>query len=132
MYQIKQVYLKECQLRQPNSPQILSEDGAPQVDVQLEIDAQSVSPETPEIVEVVISAVVTATLRERVLYEASMQQAGIFALDPSHPSLSTVLSQDCPHALFPYLRANLADLIVRAGFPPLHLQRVEFGAPKPN
>lgn len=34
----------------------------------------------------------------------------------------------CPSILYPYLRANLADLITRTGLPPVHLPEVNFEA----
>jgi preprotein translocase subunit SecB len=34
----------------------------------------------------------------------------------------------CPGMVFPYLRANVADLITRAGFPPIHLAEISFEA----
>jgi len=30
--------------------------------------------------------------------------------------------------LYPYLRANIADTITRAGFPPIHLNEINFDA----
>jgi preprotein translocase subunit SecB len=34
----------------------------------------------------------------------------------------------CPQIVFPYLRGNVADLVQRAGFPPVHLQEINFQA----
>ena len=33
-----------------------------------------------------------------------------------------------PQIVYPYLRANVADLISRAGFPPVHLTEINFQA----
>jgi len=32
----------------------------------------------------------------------------------------------CPNIIYPYLRANIADTITRAGFPPIHLTEINF------
>jgi len=32
----------------------------------------------------------------------------------------------CPNIVYPYLRANIADVITRAGFPPIHLSEINF------
>jgi preprotein translocase subunit SecB len=34
----------------------------------------------------------------------------------------------CPNVIYPYLRANVADVIQRAGFPPIHLAEINFEA----
>ena len=34
----------------------------------------------------------------------------------------------CPTILFPYLRSNIADMISRAGFQPVHLSEINFHA----
>jgi preprotein translocase subunit SecB len=34
----------------------------------------------------------------------------------------------CPTILFPYLRSNIADMISRAGFQPVHLAEINFHA----
>ncbi|MEO8407586.1 MAG: protein-export chaperone SecB, partial [Oxalobacteraceae bacterium] len=31
-----------------------------------------------------------------------------------------------PNIVYPYLRANIADAITRAGFPPVHLSEINF------
>ena len=37
-----------------------------------------------------------------------------------------MLGIGCPNIVYPYLRANLADAITRAGFPPVHLAEINF------
>jgi preprotein translocase subunit SecB len=32
----------------------------------------------------------------------------------------------CPTILYPYLRSNMADIISRAGFQPIHLNEINF------
>ncbi|MCU0765351.1 MAG: protein-export chaperone SecB, partial [Burkholderiaceae bacterium] len=34
----------------------------------------------------------------------------------------------CPNIVYPYLRANVADLISRTGLPPIHLAEINFEA----
>jgi preprotein translocase subunit SecB len=34
----------------------------------------------------------------------------------------------CPQIVYPYLRSNVADLIQRSGFPPVHLSEINFQA----
>jgi len=37
-----------------------------------------------------------------------------------------VLAIHCPNVLFPYARETIADAITRAGFPPVHLDPINF------
>jgi preprotein translocase subunit SecB len=39
-----------------------------------------------------------------------------------------VLNVVCPNIVYPYLRANVADLINRSGLPPVHLAEINFEA----
>jgi preprotein translocase subunit SecB len=40
--------------------------------------------------------------------------------------LDPLLGIGCPNIVYPYLRANIADAITRAGFPPVHLSEINF------
>jgi preprotein translocase subunit SecB len=42
--------------------------------------------------------------------------------------MGPVMGIACPQIVYPYLRANVADLITRAGFPPVHLAEINFQA----
>ena len=37
--------------------------------------------------------------------------------------MAPLLGIACPQIVYPYLRGNIADVITRAGFPPVHLSR---------
>mgnify|MGYP003354018761 CR=1 FL=1 len=39
-----------------------------------------------------------------------------------------VIGVACPQIIYPYLRGNVADVITRAGFPPVHLAEINFQA----
>jgi preprotein translocase subunit SecB len=40
--------------------------------------------------------------------------------------MDPLLGITCPNILYPYLRANIADIETRAGFPPIHLTEINF------
>ncbi|MEO8674860.1 MAG: protein-export chaperone SecB, partial [Casimicrobiaceae bacterium] len=66
---------------------------------------------------------------DRTLFLVEASQAGIFTirgLAPEH--LQPVIAINCPNVLFPYLRETLADMVGRAGFPPVHLAPINFEA----
>lgn len=53
---------------------------------------------------------------------------GMFTFDgePDEQTLKNVSSINAPAIIFPYIRETIADLTRRAGFPPLHLQPINF------
>lgn len=54
-------------------------------------------------------------------------QSGLFAIHGIPlEALQHVTNVVCPAMVYPYLRANLADLMNRANVPPVHLPEVNF------
>ncbi|MEX8497137.1 MAG: protein-export chaperone SecB [Leptothrix ochracea] len=127
VFQIQRVYLKDLSLEQPNSPQILTEQGQPQVDVNLGIEVQ---PLIDGVFEVTVVATVTAKLDDqRTMFLVEAKEAGIFEVrNIPEDQIQPVLAIACPSIIYPYLRAVVADIITRAGFPPVHLAEVNFQA----
>ena len=56
-----------------------------------------------------------------------VSQAGIFTLrNIPQGDMDAVLAIACPNILFPYVREVVSDIVVRAGFPPVVLNPVNF------
>ena len=70
---------------------------------------------------------VTTRVEDKVLFLIEAQQAGIFELKniPAE-QVEPMLAIACPSIIYPYLRSNIADLIGRAGFQPIHLSEINF------
>ena len=126
VFQIQRVYLKECSLEQPNSPAILLEQEQPVVDIQLGVDA---TPAADGIYEVTVTATVTTKIQDRTVFLVEARQAGIFEIrNLTQEQMAPIMGIACPQIVYPYLRANVADLITRAGFPPVNLAEINFQA----
>lgn len=124
--QIRRVYLKEASLEQPNSPAILLEEQVPEVDIQMGVDAEPLSDDT---YEVAVRVTVHAKIAEKTVFLVEAKQAGIFQIaNFAQDQMGMVLGIACPHIVYPYLRSNVADLIQRAGFPPVNLAEINFQA----
>lgn len=126
VFQLQRVYLKDVSLELPNAPQIFLEQEAPQVDVQLEVTHDKV---IEGIYEVAVRVTTTARLKDKVLFLVECKQAGIFEMRgiPSE-QFDAIVGVVCPGIVYPYLRANVADLINRTGLPPIHLAEINFEA----
>ncbi len=126
IFQIQRVYLKEASLEQPNSPAILLEQESPTVDIQLGVNA---SPVAEGIFEVSVTATVQTKIKEKTVFLVEVTQAGIFEIRHlPEEQMGQIMGIACPQIVYPYLRGNVADLISRAGFPPVHLSEINFQA----
>ncbi|QWE04378.1 protein-export chaperone SecB [Polynucleobacter sp. JS-JIR-II-50] len=123
-FRIQRIYLKDVSLEQPNAPQILLVASEPQVQVEIDI---SVAPLSEGIFEVALSSTVTAKVDTKVLFLVEAKQAGIFEFSNIPvEQIDPMLGIACPTILYPYLRSNIADIISRAGFQPIHLNEINF------
>jgi preprotein translocase subunit SecB len=124
VFQIQRVYLKEASLEQPNSPAILLEQEQPSVDIQLGIEA---APVADGIFEVCVTATVQTKVKDRTVFLVEAKQAGIFEIrNLPDEQIGQIMGIACPQIVYPYLRGNVADLIQRGGFPPVHLSEINF------
>ena len=76
-FAIQRIYLKDLSLELPNAPQILLEQGQPQIDVQLNLHAE---PVVEGIYEVAVTATVTTKVKDKTLFLVEAKQAGIFEI----------------------------------------------------
>ncbi len=126
VFQIQRVYMKEASLEQPNSPAILLEQEQPTVDIQLGVEGQ---PAADGVYEVCVTATVHTKIKDRTVFLAEVKQAGIFEVRHlPEDQMGPIMGIACPQIVYPYLRGNMADLIQRAGFPPVHLAEINFQA----
>ena len=126
VFQIQRVYLKDLSLEQPNSPRILMEQAQPQVEINLGVQAEGVA---DGIFEVTVTATVTTKAGDKTVFLVEAKQAGIFEIrNLPEDQMGAILGIACPQIVYPYLRGNVADVIQRGGFPPVHLAEINFQA----
>lgn len=126
VFQIQRVYLKDVSLEQPNSPAILLDPEQPSVDIQLGVET---SPVADGLFEVTVTATVHTKINDKTVFLVEAKQAGIFEVrNVEADQLGSILGIACPQIIYPYLRGNVADVIQRGGFPPVHLAEINFQA----
>lgn len=126
VFQIQRVYLKDMSLEQPNSPDILLNAEQPAVDIQLGVEA---TPVADGLFEIVVTATVHAKIADKTVFLVEAKQAGIFELrNMPQDQMGPILGIACPQIVYPYLRGNVADIVQRGGFPPVHLAEINFQA----
>ena len=63
------------------------------------------------------------------MFLVEAKQAGIFEVrNIPEDQMGAIMGIACPQIVYPYLRGNVADVINRAGFPPVHLAEINFQA----
>jgi preprotein translocase subunit SecB len=126
VFQIQRVYLKEASLEQPNSPGILLEQASPSVDIQLGVEG---TPIADGMYEVAVTATVHTKIDDKTVFLVEAKQAGIFEIRHlPQEQMGAIMGIACPQIIYPYLRSNVADIIQRGGFPPVHMSEINFQA----
>lgn len=126
VFLIQRLYLKDLSLEQPNSPAILLSQEQPAVDIQIGLDSEQVA---DGVYEITVTATVTAKITDQTMFLVEAKQAGIFEIrHMPEGQLQPITGIACPQIIYPYLRSNVADVIQRAGFPPVHMAEINFQA----
>jgi preprotein translocase subunit SecB len=124
LFNIEKIYVKDLSLEIPHAPAVFLEREAPQVELQLNSQAEPVG---EEVFEVTITITVTSKLKDKTMFLIEAKQAGIFRIRNVPPAdLEPVLAVVCPNMLYPYLREVVSETSVRAGFAPVLLSPINF------
>ena len=125
-FAIEKLYVKDLSVEVPNAPAVFTENGNPEINLQLQTAGTKIS---DDLYEAVLTTTVTAKTGEKTLFLVEVRQAGVFRIrNIPEENLEPLLSIACPNVLFPYAREAVSDSINRAGFPPVLLQPVNFEA----
>lgn len=124
---LERLYLKDASFESPRSPAVFGEAWKPEF--QLDVNTR-----TNRLGDDRFEVVLSATLRARgegggTAYIAEIQQAGVFHVAGlADDARQRVLGTLCPGTLFPYVRETVDNLVVKGGFPAVHLAPVNFDA----
>ncbi len=126
VFNIEKLYVKDLSVEVPNAPAIYLEREAPQIDVNMSTESSALG---ENLYLASITVTVTAKTGDKTMFLVECTEAGIFRIDHvPQDQLPMVLGIGCPNIVFPYLRETVSDVVIRAGFPPLLLNPVNFEA----
>lgn len=126
IFQLQTIYLKDLSLEQPNSPAIFLEQKMPDLQITVNVGVEALAETT---YETTVTVTLTAKVGDKTAYLIEAKQAGIFEVrNLPKETLDQVLYITCASIVYPYLRANVADIVLRSGFPPVHLVEINFEA----
>ena len=119
-------YVKDLSVESPNSPQCFQWQTQPQVDVQFTINVEKVA---DDVHEVTLKINVGARADQGVQFLVDLSYAGLFGVrNFPEEAMGPFFLVEAPRLIFPFARQIIADAIQNAGFPPLLLEPIDFGA----
>ncbi len=126
IFNLQRVYLKDCSLEIPEAPTIFIEGAEPKL--QFELDTADIEL-GQDLCEVSIRCTVTCHMGDKVGFLIEATQSAIFEIKGVSDEQRVMLKGiSCPNIVYPYLRANMADVVQRSSFPPVHLAEINWEA----
>lgn len=125
-FNIQRIYTKDVSFESPKTPQLFSEQWAPEVKMELNSNA---TPVNETLFEVALKVTVTVQQKDAIAFLIEVVQAGLFTLKDFSPAQrSQMLGSFCPNILYPYAREAVSHLAAQGGFPALYLTPINFDA----
>lgn len=125
-FNLQRIYLKDLSLEIPDAPAVFIDNAEPRLEFQIDTQEKILA---DNLHEVTVRCTVTCRLGDKVGFLVEASQAGIFEISGvTGEQLALLKGISCPSIIYPYLRANIADVIQRASFPPVHLAELNWEA----
>jgi preprotein translocase subunit SecB len=118
-------YVKDLSFENPRAPQSLTQQAsAPSVDINVDVKAQLLSPDT---YEVVLTVNASAKVNEDALFILELVYGAVVTVrNVPRDVLPAVLLVETPRLMFPFARNIVADATREGGFPPLMINPIDF------
>jgi preprotein translocase subunit SecB len=120
-------FIRDLSFENPNAPESLrATETPPNIDLGVEMNAKG----RPDgFYEVDLKLTARAQRSEGTVFQVELLYGGLFELNGfSEDQLELILLIECPRFLFPFARRIIADLTAEGGYPPLHLEPIDFAA----
>jgi preprotein translocase subunit SecB len=118
-------YIKDLSFENPRAPQSLTQqNAAPAVEINVDVNAQNLSPET---YEVVLTVKAGAKINGETLFIAELAYGAVVTVrNVPREALPAALLVETPRLMFPFARNIIADATRDGGFPPLMINPIDF------
>ncbi len=124
--QSKKIYIKDASFESPNAPAIFTADWEPALTVDVDHEISALPDNT---YDVVLTITARAMVEDTTAFLAEVHQGGIFLITGhTEDQLQRRLNVYCLRTLYPYACAAVDSLLVKGGFPPIHLGPINFDA----
>lgn len=118
-------YIKDLSFENPRAPHSLTQQSsAPAVEINVDVKAQNLNPET---YEVVLTVNATAKIGNDSLFIVELAYGAVVtARNLPQEMLPAALLVEIPRLMFPFARNIIADATRDGGFPPLMINPIDF------
>lgn len=117
-------YLKDLSFENPKAPASFQSEGAPKIDVNVDVQARNIADNQ---YEVELSVAARALQEEDPIFVVESSYAGVFEIkNLAREQLEMVMLVECPRILFPFMRQIIADATRNGNYPPLMLEPIDF------
>ena len=125
-FTIRQIYLKDLSFQAPSGASIFTQNWAPKLKVDMQIGHGGVA---DGLTEVSLTLSVLATNGSATAFMAEVVQAGVFQISGyAGDALEHLILGKCPNILLPYAREAIDAVIMKARFPALLMDPIDFEA----
>jgi preprotein translocase subunit SecB len=115
-------YIKDLSFENPNAPRSMALGQQPQINIQINVNANPLSNTD---IEVVLKLEGRAEAAGNLMFGFELEYAGVFRVQNVPPdAMNAVVLIECPRLLFPFAREIVASTVRNGGFPPLLLDFV--------
>jgi preprotein translocase subunit SecB len=119
-------YIKDLSFENPRAPHSLTQQSsAPTVDINVDVNAQAVSPDAYEVV-LTIKVNAKTTNNEALFLLELIYGAVVTTRNLPRDRLPAALLVETPRLMFPFARSIVADATRDGGFPPLMINPIDF------
>ncbi|QZD87295.1 protein-export chaperone SecB [Qipengyuania psychrotolerans] len=119
-------YVKDLSVENPNAPTSYQWQEQPRVDIQVNIASKAI---TDEVHEVELKMTARADAEQGAMYIVELAYCGLVGIrNVPDEHAHAFLFAETPRLLFPYARSIISSAVTEAGFPPLMLEPMDFGA----
>lgn len=129
---LERIYIKDVSFESPNAPAVFLQPWKPQVKLDLNTTSRALEDGRYEVdLRVTLTTKTTSEAdgTETTAMIVEVTQSGVFMVTGfEDEQRKQVLATMCPNILFPYVREQIDSLMVKGGFPPIHLAPVNFDA----
>ena len=120
-------FIRDLSFENPRAPDSLHAGLAqPAIDLGVELNARG----RPDgLFEVDLKLIATAARENDAVFHVELVYGGLFSVTGvAEADIEPVLLIECPRFLFPYARRLISDLTTEGGFPPFHLDPLDFAS----
>ena len=119
-------YVKDLSVENPSAPQVFQWQDQASLDVQFNIQVEKFA---EDVHEVILKIDVSARSAQGVHFVVDLSYGGLFGLrNAPEEALAPFMLIEAPRLIFPFARQVVAEAVASAGFPPLLLDPIDFGA----